>query len=92
MSAYSRGAQFERRTRKFLEAQGWTVFRSAGSKSPADLICLRMGEVLLVQCQLDSYFPPAKREQFEFMVRENGVQGAYVWREGKKIQFKGVGE
>lgn len=44
MTAYRRGADFERRVKAKLEDEGWTVFRTAGSHSPADLICLRAAE------------------------------------------------
>ena len=38
---YARGADFERRIRTRMEEQGYTVFRSAGSKSPVDLIAVK---------------------------------------------------
>jgi Holliday junction resolvase len=34
-----------------LEAEGWIVWRTPGSKSPADLICLKASRTLLVQCK-----------------------------------------
>ena len=37
-TAYARGADFERRVRDVLTAQGWQVLRSAGSHSPVDLV------------------------------------------------------
>ena len=37
---YRNGANFERRVKQRLEEQGWTVFRTAGSHSPCDLIAL----------------------------------------------------
>lgn len=40
MTAYRRGADFERRVKQRLEEQGWTVFRTAGSHSPADLVAV----------------------------------------------------
>ena len=50
---YGRGRRFEYRVRTDLERLGYTVFRSAGSKGPADLIALCKGRVpLLVQCKI----------------------------------------
>ena len=47
-----RGSNFERRVKAWLEERGWTVFRSAGSRSVADLIALRPGIIVLaVQCK-----------------------------------------
>ena len=47
---YSRGRAFEYRVKKLYEAMGWIVFRTAGSHSPADLICMAR-DVILVQCK-----------------------------------------
>lgn len=90
MSNYSRGANFERRVRKHLEEQGWVVFRSAGSHSPADLIALKTGEVMLVQCQLDKGFSLAKRNQLAFLGLELNVQTYLAWREGKVIMMERI--
>ena len=38
MTSYSKGASFERKIKKILEAKGMFVVRSAGSKGPVDLI------------------------------------------------------
>lgn len=48
---YIQGRGFEYRVRNYLTAQGWVVFRSAGSHSPADLIAIRPRTVWLVQCK-----------------------------------------
>jgi len=90
MSQYRRGYEFERRVRKMYEAKGWNVYRSAGSHSPFDLILMKQEEIVGVQCQLSAYFPPAKRQQFENEVRENRIQGIYVWNEKGKIYEKRV--
>jgi len=67
MTAYARGAAFERKVRRLLEEDGWFVVRSAGSKGVVDLVAVReRGNVLRVQlisCKLDGYVPPAEREQ-----------------------------
>jgi Holliday junction resolvase len=52
-TAYRRGYNFEDRCRRALEGQGYVVVRSAGSKGPADLVAMRGGVTLLVQCKLD---------------------------------------
>ena len=49
---YRRGADAERAAMRLLTAEGWPlVIRSAGSKSPADLVALGPGGVLLIQCK-----------------------------------------
>ena len=51
-SPKTRGTNFERRIRKVLEEIGWDVFRSAGSRTCADLIALKATkQILAVQCK-----------------------------------------
>ena len=89
MTQYEKGARFERRIKKHFEALGWICFRSAGSHSPADLICIRKGETLLIQCQTEKYFPPAKKAQLIELANENVCQYCFAWRNGKKIELSG---
>lgn len=51
MTKYSQGANFERKVKKELEALGWFVVRSAGSKGKADLVAFSGYEYLLIQCK-----------------------------------------
>ncbi len=48
---YRLGRQFEYRTRDNLKAHGFFVTRSPASKSPVDLVGLRIGCAVLVQCK-----------------------------------------
>ena len=70
---YRNGAQLERAARVVLESVGYYVIRSAGSKGAADLVALKPGEVLLVQCKLDGKMPPAEREAFAKLADRLGV-------------------
>jgi Holliday junction resolvase len=45
------GTDFELRTQSFFASQGYFVVRSAESRGPADLVCLRLDEILLIQCK-----------------------------------------
>jgi Holliday junction resolvase len=49
---YRRGRSFEYTVRNYLVSKGWFVLRSPQSKSPIDLIALRTGAILLIQCKL----------------------------------------
>lgn len=62
---YQAGARFERLVVERLGLLGWTAFRVAGSKGPADVVALRRGcassgppleyaETLLIQCKRTS--------------------------------------
>lgn len=61
---YSKGADFERKVAKDLEGYGFVWVRSAGSHSPADLIALRVGETLAVQCKTNGRLDPDEWNEF----------------------------
>lgn len=50
-TGYQLGYGFERRVIVVLESMGYYVLRSSGSKGLADLIAVRKGSVLFVQCK-----------------------------------------
>jgi len=49
MNSYRKGANFERKVKKLLEEEGFTVVRSAGSHSDADLLVKELG--ISIQCK-----------------------------------------
>lgn len=51
MTAYQVGKRFEDKTRNALRDDGYEVTRAAGSKSKLDLIALKPGQLLFVQCK-----------------------------------------
>lgn len=95
MSNYRRGADFERRVKERLEGQGWTVFRTAGSHSPADLIALKSErgqlfgsplrpDVHLIQCK-SGKTAMTKRERTEFRDFAHALGAeAFVFLRGMK--------
>lgn len=48
---YQRGIRFEREVKASLEAQGYTVVRSAGSRSIVDLTAFTPYNILMIQCK-----------------------------------------
>jgi len=83
---YQAGANFERRVKKHLQEQGYCVFRSAGSHSPADLIALKAGEVLLIQCKLHGAISNAEKEKLMLLKDELNCQVAIFSRNGELIR------
>ena len=62
MTRYAGGADFEREVRAALVADGYElVVRSAGSKTKVDLVAIKAGQVLIVQCKRNGVCPPAER-------------------------------
>jgi Holliday junction resolvase len=58
-SQYRRGADFERRLKKHLEALGYFVVRSAGSKGLVDLVAFGPEGVYFIQCKLTGKIKPS---------------------------------
>jgi Holliday junction resolvase len=55
VTRYSRGADFERKTKAHLEAHAWCVTRAAGSHGMWDLVAIAPGPVVaLIQCKRDA--------------------------------------
>lgn len=63
MTAYSKGTTFERRVREKLTGVGWTVIRSAGSKTKVDLVALAPDWCMLVQCKHDGDLPKTEWDE-----------------------------
>lgn len=63
---YIRGRQFEYRVKKDLEDKGYIVVRSAGSKSPFDLVAISLKvqypDVMLVQCKYGAKISKKERD------------------------------
>jgi len=49
LKAYSKGRRLEYKVKHRLEAKGWYVVRSAGSKGLIDLVAIKPKKVLLIQ-------------------------------------------
>jgi Holliday junction resolvase len=52
---YTYGRALEYQVRDELRSVGYFVVRASSSQGPADLVALRRGEILLVQCKRDGY-------------------------------------
>lgn len=61
-SGYRNGADLERAVKHHLEDNGYQlVIKSGGSKGKVDVIALKPGETLLIQCKLTGTMSPADR-------------------------------
>ena len=74
MSNYSRGANFERRVARILDADGYFTVRSSGSHGVADIVAIKAGVIMLVQCKINGVLSPADRVAlFEVCQRAGAV-------------------
>lgn len=60
---YRRGRAFEYRVKHHLEKHGCFVVRSASSHGPADLVALKEGKALLVQCKMRGNLSKVEKEE-----------------------------
>jgi Holliday junction resolvase len=88
-SNYARGRALEHRVRTHLREQGYEVLRTAGSKSKVDLVALKTGQLLFVQCKRSGALPPAEWNALWDLARMVGavpvlaeqlVRGRRYWR------------
>lgn len=70
---YRSGTAFERTVRADLEANGYRTVRAAGSHGIADLVALKPGQVLLVQCKTDGSLPPKPWNELYGLALECGA-------------------
>ena len=62
MSNYAVGRRLEYRVRDLFRKEGFFVIRAAQSK-PIDLVCMRNGKSVLVECKANSSFLGKERRQ-----------------------------
>ena len=75
---YRTGRDFEHRTRAVLREAGYDVIRAAGSKTKADLVAIKPGQVLFVQCKRTALPSPAERSELLRLSRCLGLFGSAV--------------
>ena len=62
MSNYATGRRLEYRVRDLFRKRGYFVIRAAQSK-PIDLVCMRNGKTVLVECKAGTSFLGAERKK-----------------------------
>jgi len=93
-SNVSRGRSLEYVVRDRLRAEGFVVFRCAGSR-PVDLIAIKEGRILLVECKtgLRPQVPPSQlSHSLEISKRVGGTLVLAVRRRHQKIRWFRVTE
>lgn len=75
---YQRGAAFEYRVKAELEKEGWFVMRSPGSKSPLDLLAVKLdcrgtSWVWMVQCKLRGVLRLAETLELKALAAKHGA-------------------
>lgn len=83
---YDKGAAFEREVSKDMEGHGYKALRSAGSHKPADVVALRVGETIAIQCKCDGTLRPDEWNKFWCWCQVAGAKPVLASRrkEGRK--------
>ncbi|MGI5245056.1 hypothetical protein [Dactylosporangium sp. CA-139066] len=63
----ARGSAFERKVARELAADGYVVVRAAGSLGATDLVAIKTGQVLFVQCKMSGAGACGPAEWNEFL-------------------------
>jgi len=93
---YARGRKFEWRVRDHLEGMGFVVVRSAASK-PVDLVAMRGGQILLIECKYNAKITSLERQRLLKMAeRAGGIPVLATKRRGQRgfklIDLRGMTE
>jgi Holliday junction resolvase len=91
MTNYSRGADFERKVKADLQANGWFVIRAAGSHGPVDLTAQAPGPTIAwIQCKRDGKMSLVDRRALQDLAKafdatpilaykDDGIRYAHIW-------------
>jgi Holliday junction resolvase len=93
VSGYSEGRKLEYAAAAILWADGYWVIRAAGSKGSADIVALKRGEALFVQCKRSGTMGPGERNSLIGLARQlDGVPVCALWakegRAARTVEFR----
>jgi Holliday junction resolvase len=91
VNSYSKGRLFEYRVRDHFTQQGYFVVRAAKSAFP-DLIALRRGEILLIECRVRGNLTKAEKERLIAYAKKTGGRPILAYREGRKLRLSPLDE
>lgn len=70
---YRLGRQFEYRVRDDMRKKNYFVLRSPRSGSPVDLVCIKKGKIVFIQCKKGGQFPPIEWNEFYELCQSVGA-------------------
>lgn len=85
---YPAGKRFEYRARDVLRKRGYWVLRSPGSRGPVDLVAIKKGEVLLVQCKLNGQISNRDKDILSELAESIGAKAVLALRLHGEVIFK----
>lgn len=90
MTNYQKGRRFEYRVRDLFKEHGFVVIRAAQSK-PVDLVCLRNGIAVLVECKIrKSSLGKNGKEVLRNMAQISKAIPVLAYREKRKVRLMNI--
>lgn len=96
MKTYAKGARFERELLQFLSYKGFSCIRGASSGgyfSPVDIVAIKKGLVLGIECKSWSKKPRLEKKKLlklKEWCQRAGALGVLAWKSGPKWLFLGI--
>jgi len=88
---YQRGRYWEYRVRDHFKRMGYFVWRSPASRGPADLIAIKRGEIVLVQCRTSGSLDFREKEELRSLAESIGAKAYLAVRSPKgKVLLRDV--
>ena len=82
-----KGRRFEYRVRDLFKEKGYVVIRAAQSK-PIDLVCLKNGKTILVECKTDkSKLTMLRKLELLRLAQVSGASLILAYRRKRKIEL-----
>jgi len=81
---YKRGKEFEYRVRDYFKDQGYFVLRSPRSGGPIDLVAIKQGEVLFIQCKSSPYLRPKEVHTITTVAESVGASPIFAFKEKER--------
>lgn len=87
--SYAKGVHYERSLLRFFETQGFSTIRVAGSghNSPIDVLAVRNGAILAIECKAHTNKPKLQAEKVQEMRQwcdRASALGFLAWRAPKQ--------
>jgi len=87
MSNYGVGRRLEYRIRDIFRREGYLVIRAASSK-PIDLVCIKNGKTVLVECKAGgSWLGKVRKEELIGLSEQTGATVLLARRKRRKVEF-----
>ena len=92
LSNYEAGRRLEYRVRDMFRKQGFFVVRAAQSK-PIDLVCIRNGKSVLVECKAGrSYLAPERKGELLGIAEATGAPVVLARRRSRRVELTNLGD